>query len=105
GRPLASFVHLNGGKGAVIGEDGNYLADADAEAELLFVTQPEQGPAALLSPREFADTYGWKNEPSRVGALTSALDAQPDARCFARFPLPLASGERVVPIHALIRVR
>ena len=57
------------GKYAVIGPNGNYRGSPDIETELVYVVMTDDGEQHTLSPAEFAATYGWQNDPSRVGAM------------------------------------
>src|SRR6185436_519568 len=49
----------------VMSPDGHYRGTPGVEAELVYVVQTEQG-QETLGPEEFAEKYGWKNEPSRT---------------------------------------
>ncbi|HET6878633.1 MAG TPA: WD40 repeat domain-containing protein [Pirellulales bacterium] len=64
GELQASIVPLTAGQSAVISPDGHYLATPGAEKQLVYVIQTADG-QELLSPKEFADKYGWKNDPAR----------------------------------------
>ena len=48
-----------------ISSDGHYAADFDAEKEIVYVVQTDQG-QETLTPEEFSKRYGWKNDPSKV---------------------------------------
>ncbi len=62
----AALVPLPKGRAAVIDIYGQYLASIPlAENDLVYVVQTADG-QDLLSPKEFADKYGWRNDPSKV---------------------------------------
>jgi WD40 repeat protein/serine/threonine protein kinase len=65
GELLATMRPLRGGQCAVVSPDGHYLGTKLAEKELVYVVQTADG-QELLSPKEFAAKYGWKNDPGMV---------------------------------------
>jgi WD40 repeat protein/serine/threonine protein kinase len=66
GEQEAAIVPLLDGKAVAISADGHYLASVPTAADqLVYVVQTAAG-QELLSPKEFAAKYGWKNEPSKV---------------------------------------
>jgi WD40 repeat protein len=65
GELLATMRPLRDGQCAVVSPDGHYLGTPRAEEELVYVVQTADG-QELLSPKEFAAKYGWKNDPSKV---------------------------------------
>ncbi|HVA51324.1 MAG TPA: WD40 repeat domain-containing protein [Pirellulales bacterium] len=62
---LATMRPLPDRQAAVISPDGHYLGTPWAEEDLVYVVQTADG-QELLSPKEFAAKYGWKNDPSKV---------------------------------------
>jgi WD40 repeat protein len=65
GELRATMRPLRDGQCVVVSPDGHYLATPRAENDLVYVVQSAAG-QVLLSPAEFADKYGWKNDPSKV---------------------------------------
>ena len=55
GRPLA------------ISADGHYWSDGDVRDEIVYLVQTAEG-QQTLTPDEFAQKYGWKNDPTKVHA-------------------------------------
>jgi len=49
-----------------ISPDGHYRTTLDAEKELVYVVQTDSGEHLTLTPAEFADKFGWKNDPDKV---------------------------------------
>ena len=65
GRPLGTVVRLNQGW-LVLSADGHYRCENQkVEDELVYVVQAEQG-QETLTPREFAERFGWKNDPEKA---------------------------------------
>ncbi|HEX7378625.1 MAG TPA: hypothetical protein VF278_16010, partial [Pirellulales bacterium] len=65
GRLQATLVGLRDGECAVVNLDGHYIGTPKAESDLVYVVQTADG-QELLSPKEFAAKYGWKNDPTSV---------------------------------------
>ena len=65
GRPLGTVILLNQGW-VVLSEDGHYRCEnKTVEDELVYVVQTEQG-QQTLTPPEFAERFGWKNDPEKA---------------------------------------
>jgi WD40 repeat protein/tRNA A-37 threonylcarbamoyl transferase component Bud32 len=64
GRPVRTILALAAGYVAV-NPEGHYRADAESEAELVYVVRTGTG-QQMLTPEQFAAQYGWKNDPALV---------------------------------------
>ena len=49
----------------VVSADGHYRGPPQVEEEPVYVVQTDKG-QHTLTPEEFAQKYGWKNDPERV---------------------------------------
>jgi len=61
---------------------GHYRAIGDLAEEIVYVVLTDQGEQLTLTADEFAQRYGWKNDPSQVklpDASTSTTPATSDA--------------------------
>jgi len=65
GYPHTVFAVLRGNRPLVVSSDGHYAGPPGVEAELVYVVQTDQG-QQMLSPAEFVEKYGWKNDPHKV---------------------------------------
>ncbi len=50
---------------ALIGSEGHFTGSPGVEKELVYVVQTDEG-QETLTPEEFANKYGWKNDPAKV---------------------------------------
>ncbi|NQT40344.1 MAG: hypothetical protein HQ581_22815, partial [Planctomycetes bacterium] len=50
---------------AVISPEGHFTGSPGVEKELVYVVQTEEG-QETLSPEEFEQKYGWKNDPAKA---------------------------------------
>jgi len=66
GRRLATLVQLPDEGWATISADGHLkTANPRCEREFFYVVQTADG-QQTLTPAEFAEKYGWKNDPTKV---------------------------------------
>ncbi len=65
GEPLKTILPLPGEQYAVISPEGHFTGSPGVEKELVYVVQTDEG-QETLSPAEFEQKYGWKNDPARV---------------------------------------
>jgi WD40 repeat protein len=65
GRPRGTLVPLREEQYLAVSPDGHYRGPRRIERELVYVVQTDQG-QDTLTPEEFAQKYGWKNDPDRV---------------------------------------
>lgn len=65
GRRLGSYVSLGAGQSMTIDPTGYYRCLPRIEGDLVYVVQTEKG-QETLTPGEFGEHYGWKNDPSKV---------------------------------------
>ena len=65
GEVFCTFLALPGGQYAVFSPEGHYYASPGVEKDLVYVVQTEKG-QETLSPEEFNEKYGWKNDPEKV---------------------------------------
>ena len=66
GRPLATVLPIKDNRFAIISPEGHYAGSPDIEDELLYVALTDEGQYLTFTPKEFAEKYGWKNDPARV---------------------------------------
>jgi WD40 repeat protein len=65
GRPRGTLVPLRDEQYLVVSPEGHYRGTRRIERELVYVVQTDHG-QDTLTPEEFAQKYGWKNDPDRV---------------------------------------
>ena len=65
GSLVRSIVSLPGGGYLALSPQGHYLTTPEAEAELVCVVRTESG-QQMLTPEQFAEAHGWKNDPALV---------------------------------------
>jgi WD40 repeat protein/serine/threonine protein kinase/DNA-directed RNA polymerase subunit RPC12/RpoP len=65
GKLRCTLVNLRGEQWLVVSPEGHYDGPPDIERELVYVVQSENG-QKTLTPQQFAEKYGWKNNPQRV---------------------------------------
>jgi WD40 repeat protein len=65
GRSLLTLLCLRDGQFALISPEGHFRGTPGVEKELVYVVQTDAGPETL-TPDEFAQRYGWKNDPEKV---------------------------------------
>jgi WD40 repeat protein len=58
--PGEPFAHL------AVRADGHYRGSARIERQIMFVVQKRDGTSETLTPAEFEQRYGWKNDPAKV---------------------------------------
>jgi WD40 repeat protein len=59
------FVAFANGKGMAISPEGHYRGSPGVEHDIVYVVQTKDG-QQTLTPKQFEENYGWKNDPSRV---------------------------------------
>jgi WD40 repeat protein len=65
GEPLATLVWLGNGTRVAVSASGHFKADGPLEDELVVVAQTAEG-QLTLTPAEFEQKFGWKNDPQQV---------------------------------------
>jgi WD40 repeat protein len=65
GRRLGALVTLGNGRYVTVGPEGHYQGSRGVENEILYIVETEKG-QKVLTPQEFQDQYGWKNDPARA---------------------------------------
>lgn len=55
--------------------DGHYKGSPGIEHELVYIVETDQG-QETMSPAEFAQRYGWKNDPAKVTMLPEVSKEQ-----------------------------
>ena len=65
GELQAAFVALPHEQAIAISPDGHYRGTKGVEKEIVYVVETAEG-QEVLSPKEFATRYEWKNDPERV---------------------------------------
>jgi hypothetical protein len=68
---LGTIVSLRAGQYAVLESTGHWRGSESAEKEFVYLVETESGDQLTLTPAEFADRFGWKNDPSKA-TLTPA---------------------------------
>jgi len=53
----------------VVGPEGHYNGPKSIEDHLIYVAQTDTGEQVTLSPTDFAQRYGWKNDPAQARLL------------------------------------
>jgi WD40 repeat protein len=65
GNPIAALVFLDQDL-LYLSPEGHYLTVPEVEEDLVYVVQTDDGQQLTLTPVEFSEQYGWKNDPSMV---------------------------------------
>jgi WD40 repeat protein/serine/threonine protein kinase len=65
GQPRVTIVPLSDTKELAISPDGHYRGTPGIEEEIVYVVQTKNG-QEMLTPKEFAARYGWRNNPEAV---------------------------------------
>jgi hypothetical protein len=55
-----------------VAPEGHYRGSSSVEEQLVYVAETDQGEQLMLTPKEFFDRYGWKNDPSQLQALPTS---------------------------------
>jgi WD40 repeat protein len=66
GSPQGSLLPLADGHGTMLSADGHYRGTERAKDAILYVAEQDDGQQATLTPDDFAQRYGWRNDPQRV---------------------------------------
>jgi hypothetical protein len=45
---------------------GHYFASADCSADIVYTVELDSGERLTLSPREFEERMGWRNDPNKA---------------------------------------
>ena len=72
GEPIANIVYLQRKRSVdvlYISPQGHYACDRDVSADLLYVVETEDGRQLTLTPDQFANQFGWTNDPQQVRLL------------------------------------
>ena len=59
------FVAFANGKGMAISPEGHYRGSPGVESDIVYVVETKDG-QQTLTPKQFEEKYGWKNDPTRV---------------------------------------
>ena len=74
GLPLAAILML--GKHAVyLSPVGHYRAAENVNDDLIYVALTDDGRQRTLTPSEFAEQFGWRNDPLRVSLIGMSTDS------------------------------
>jgi WD40 repeat protein len=73
GQLLRGFVALSDGKFLTLTAEGHYRGSPGIERDIVYVVQTDAG-QETLTPEEFSQRYGWKNDPEKV-SLVGAPEA------------------------------
>jgi len=65
GQVVSTLLSLRDSQYAAISPDGHFSGSPGVEKELVYVVQTDEG-QFTLTPAEFAEKYGWKNDPEKV---------------------------------------
>jgi hypothetical protein len=66
---LYTVLSLQGGRHAVLSPAGHFRGSPVVTNEFVYVVQTDEG-QQTLTPADFADKYGWKNDPKMVQPIT-----------------------------------
>jgi hypothetical protein len=50
----------------IVTDDGHFSCSPGIARKLIYVVETDEGEQLVLSPAEFGDEFGWKNDPSKV---------------------------------------
>jgi len=68
-RPLGVLALLTDDKSLIISPTGHYRGTPRVERELVYVVDTDEG-QETLTPEEFSQKYGWKNDPTKASIET-----------------------------------
>jgi WD40 repeat protein len=68
GRRLAVCLPGHNGENLVISRNGHYVGTPQIENTIVYVVQTDKG-QDTLTPEEFEQKFGWKNDPSKVSLI------------------------------------
>jgi len=77
GTLLRTIVSLCDKQYAAVSPEGHFRGSPDVEHEFVYVALTEAGQQITLTPAEFAEKYGWKNDPAKVTMLPEPSPQQP----------------------------
>ena len=66
GQPLGLLLSLRDSQVLAITPAGHYRGSPQAQRELVYVALTDDGQQLTLAPQQFAEKYGWQNEPEKV---------------------------------------
>ncbi len=70
GKLRCTLVGLRKEQWLAVSRDGHYDGAPGIERELVHVVQTESG-QETITPQQFAERFGWENDPERVRALAT----------------------------------
>jgi serine/threonine protein kinase/dipeptidyl aminopeptidase/acylaminoacyl peptidase len=76
GRPQGTIVLLGDDAWLTLAADGHYVCSPGVQQQLIYVVQTDQG-QETLTPDEFSEKYGWKNDPEKVTLTGEPSGQQP----------------------------
>jgi len=83
GEPRAALLSFANGECVAISPEGHIRASGDIEDHIRYVALTDSGEQLTFTPAEFAERYGWKNDPEKVtqslSESTTTLQAEDDA--------------------------
>lgn len=65
GQYLRTLLTLRDRQYAAISREGHFSGSPDVQLEFVYVVQTDEG-QQTLTPAEFSERYGWKNDPANV---------------------------------------
>jgi WD40 repeat protein len=77
GEIAQTILSLRDQQYAVVSPDGHFRGSPDVQQEFVYVAVTEAGEQITLTPVEFAEKYGWKNDPAKVTMLPEPSPQQP----------------------------
>ena len=63
---IETLLNLAEDRWVIFSPDGHYRCTAGVVDELVYVVETDAGEQQTLTPAEFADRFGWKNDPSKA---------------------------------------
>jgi WD40 repeat protein len=76
GQPQGTIVLLRDDAWLTLAGSGHYHSSPGVERQLIYVVQTEAG-QEILTPDEFSEKYGWKNDPEKVTLTGEPSGQQP----------------------------
>jgi len=96
GKPRAVLLSFTDGGCVAISPEGHIRATGDVEDHIRYVALTNSGEQLTFTPAEFAERYGWKNDPEKVSQSLSRPTASVQAGDEAAANEPV-SAEKSTP--------
>ena len=60
------MLYLRDEQWLAVSPDGHFKGSEGISDKLIYIVQTDDGVQHTLTPAEFAEQYGWKNDPEKV---------------------------------------